>query len=98
MAATYSQALTALDEIAQRIQQDTKRLDGATAAITQAEADLTAMASNYTAIVAAIDAAVAANPTDVAYVNLQAAKDKLVAEFLVLKAVATGMKDALAAL
>ena len=98
MAATFSEAQVALDEIAARIQANSKRLTGASSTITQAEADLTAMASNYTAVVAAIEAAVTGNPDDVAYVNLKAAKDKLVAEFQALKADATAMKNALAAL
>ena len=96
MAVTFSQASVVLDEIAARIQQNSKRLTGASSTITQAEADLTAMVSNYTAVVEAIDAAVASAPTDTAYVNLKAAKDKLVAEFQALKAVATDMKTALA--
>ena len=96
MAATFSEAQVALDEIAARIQANSKRLTGASSTITQAEADLTAMASNYTAVVEAIDAAVALAPTDTAYVNLKAAKDKLVSEFQALKADATAMKNALA--
>jgi hypothetical protein len=98
MAVTFAEAKQALSEVAERIVQNRKRLDGAKSTISQAEADLAAMTGAYGGVVAAIDAAVVADPTDTAFVNLKAEKGKLVAEFGSEKGRATAMKNAVAAL
>lgn len=97
MATSFSTAKTSLDQIADRIQSNRRKLQQAQAWAAEAEADLTAMPAAYGTVIADIDAAVVAAPGDTALVNLKAEKDKLVAEFNALKPAATSMKNATAA-
>lgn len=94
MATTYSSATSALDEIRIRIQANRSKLLQAQALAASAESDLIAMQTAYGQIVTDIDTASANAPNDVAYTNLKADKDKLVAEFNTLKTGATNMKTA----
>ena len=97
MSTTYAQAKTALDEIAGRIHQNQARLDSAEGQIATAEAELAGMSAQYAQVVADLDAMAAADPGNTALQVAKQEKDLLVAEFNALKAVATDMKDALAA-
>jgi len=95
MAVTYSQADVALTEIASGINQNSNGLVSAKQQISSAVSNLAAMPTRYAEVLAAIDAAAAAMPTDTAYKNMKARKDKLVADFTALKATAQAMLDAL---
>lgn len=95
MATTFSTAKVGLDEIAARIQQHRKALENAKAGISSAKAALDGMATTYGQLVGDIDAAVTADPEDVAWANLKAEKDNLVAEFVTLTGTAGSMKTAL---
>ena len=95
MATTYALTKQALYEIAQRINQNQGRLDSAREQVATAEAQLAGMPSQYGTIIADLDAAAAANPDNKALGAAVAEKDLLVAEFQVLKATATAIKDAI---
>jgi hypothetical protein len=95
MPSTYSDRKVALDEIAERIQANSKRLSQARATVSTAEADLTAMQTAYTSIVQDINTDAAANPADQAYQLQKIEKDKLVSEFQGLKTKATNIKNAI---
>jgi hypothetical protein len=95
---TYSQIKTGLDEISGRIVSNRNQLASAKAQIATAEGALGGMAVQYTPLVQAVDQALAAEPENPALAAAKAEKDKLVAEFLALQAVATSMKTALAAI
>lgn len=95
MATTYSERKVALDEIAARIRTNAKRLVDCRAQAAAAESDLTAMETNYTALVQDIEADATSFPNDEAFQLQKLEKDKLVAEFSVLKTTATNTKDAI---
>jgi len=97
MSTTYAQTKTALDEIAGRIHQNQARLDSARQQIATAEAELAGMSTQYAQLVADLEAMATANPGNTAIQVAKQEKDLLVTEFNALKAVATAMKDALAA-
>jgi t-SNARE complex subunit (syntaxin) len=83
--ATFTEAKTALDEIAERSTRNKQRVDQAKALLSQVQTDLSTMATAYTAIIADIDAAAVANPTNAAWETAKAEKDQLVADFLALQ-------------
>lgn len=95
MATTYTQAKATLDEIAQRSEQNRKRLQQARNQVATAEADLAAMATAYGPFVTDLDAAVTANPGDAAWQAAGAEKDQMVSDFNALKAQATAVKNAI---
>ena len=88
---TYSEIKLALDEIAQRIIQNRKRIAASKTGIQQAAADLGSMSTQYAATVTAINALESDPANDVA----KSEKDKLVAEFAALKAEADALVTAL---
>ena len=92
--ATFSVKKAALDDIAVRIKSNQARVTNGLDSLATAVSDLTSLQSQYTAIVSEIDADLAANPDDDAYKVMKSEKDKLVAEFLALKAVATSKSSA----
>lgn len=94
MASTFSQIKTALDEIAQRINNNRNRLNQAGAAITTAESDLDAMTATYSTIISDLTTAATNNPNDAAIKAAKAEADLLVAEFAALKSTATAKKNA----
>ena len=95
MATTYALTKQALDEIAQRINQNQGRLDSARDQVATAEAQLAGMPGQYATIAADLDAAAAAAPGNPALQAAKAEKDFLVAEFQALKTKATAIKDAI---
>lgn len=92
--ATFSVKKAALDDIAVRIKSNQSRVTNGLDSLATAVSDLTSLQSQYAAIVSEIDADLAANPDDDAYKVMKSEKDKLVAEFLALKAVATSKSSA----
>lgn len=98
MSTTYAETKAALDEIAARINQNKARLGSAKQQIATAEAELATMPGQYGQVIADLDAAAAASPDNAALQVADQEKDLLVAEFIALKAVATAIKAALAAL
>ena len=96
MAQTFSQIKTGLDTISARIVADRALLVQAKSTAQSVAADLTSMGTEYTQFVQDVDAASAANPTDAAYTNAKAEKDRLVAEFNALKTVANNTVTAAA--
>lgn len=94
MQTSYSTAKVALDEIAQRIQGDRRKLQQIKTTAHQVEADLDAMPSQYGTIISEINDAATNAPNDIAIQNLKAEADKLVAEFTSLKDSATAMRSA----
>lgn len=86
MALTYTEIKTALDEIAQRSTQNSKRVSQARATLQQAQADLVAMQTAYATVVSGLNAAATANPSNAAWQAAKAEKDQLVADFQALKA------------
>ena len=95
MPSTYSEIKAMLDEVAERIRANAKRLARARGDIEAAEADLAAIPAQYADVLADLDAAAQANPADAAYQTAKAERDLLTAEFNALKSNATAMKDAL---
>lgn len=94
MAVTYTQAKSTLDEIAERSEQNRKRLDTAKQIIDAAVADLNAMTSAYTAFVSDLNAAAAANPSNQAWQTAKLEKDQMVADFQALKTTAEALQGA----
>ena len=94
--ATYAEVTVGLAEIAQRIQQNSKRLKSAEEQIAAAEADLKAMRTAYQPAVDAVNAGLLADATDRAWLVAKAQLDKLTVEFVALEAEAKSMKEALA--
>jgi len=96
---TYSQVKAATGEISIIINADRKKLDAAmTTAITrttEADNSLGSLAATYASVGTAIDNAVASDPTNAAYLALDAEWDELVSEFTTLKADAAAQKTAL---
>ena len=86
MALTYTEIKTALDEIAQRSTQNSKRVAQAKATLTQAQSDLVAMQTVYSAVVTDLNAAAIANPDNAAWQAAKAEIDQLVADFNTIKA------------
>lgn len=86
MAFTYTEIKTALDEIAERATQNSKRVAQAKATLSAAQGDLAAMATVYATVVADLNAAATANPSNAAWQAAKAEKDQLVADFQALKA------------
>ena len=95
MAITYTQAKATLDEIAQRSEQNRKRLEQARALVVSAEADLTAMGTAYATFVTELNAAATANPSDAAWQGAKAEKDQMAADFAALKTRASAVKNAI---
>ena len=95
MATTYATMKAALDEIAQRINENQGRLDGARQQVATAEAQLAGMPAQYAPIVADLDAAAAAAPSNTAIQVAKQEKDLLVAEFQALKTKAIAIKAAI---
>lgn len=95
MATTYDDRKVALDEIAERIQTNRKRLKQARQLVATAESDLSSMTTVYSEIVTDIDAAATANPDDDAFRHQKLDKDKLVAAFNTLETQATDIKNAI---
>ena len=82
---TYTEVKTALDEIAERSTQNSKRVAQAKAMLGQAQTDLAAMSTAYGAIVADLNQAATDNPDNPAWQAAKAEKDQLVADFQALK-------------
>ena len=85
MALTFTEAKTALDEIADRSTQNSKRLANAKTLLAQAQSDLAAMPGTYSSIISDINAEAAANPSDDAWTLAKAEKDQMVSDFQALK-------------
>ena len=81
--ATFTEAKFALDNITKRTSSNMSQLRQARDILAGVVTNLAAMQAEYTPIVADIDAAPGA---DAAWAALKAEKDKLVADFLVVKA------------
>ena len=96
--ATFAEIKTALDSVAGIITNDRKRLVQAKALIDATDAELGGLAAAYGAFGTAIDAAVAADPTNAAYLAMDAEWGELVSEFQALKAISAAQKAALEAL
>jgi len=84
--ATYTEVKQALDEIAGRTTQNSKRVAQAKAQLQQAQTDLAAMQTAYSPIVADLNQAAIDNPSDPAWQAAKAEKDQMVADFQALKA------------
>lgn len=84
--ATYTEVKQALDEIAERTTQNSKRVDQAKQLLSVAQSDLSAMQTAYASIVSEINAAATANPANAAWQTAKAEKDQMVADFQSLKA------------
>lgn len=93
--ATYTQTKATLDEIAQRSEQNRKRLDQARATIAAALSDLTAMQTAYSAFVTQLNTDAAANPDDQAWQLAKAEKDQLVTDFQALRIEANSLNTAI---
>jgi hypothetical protein len=91
----YYKAKATLDEIAVRINSNANRLTSARSVIANAEADLLAMESLYGQFVGDLDVVAQANPSDEVWQRAKEEKDKLVSEFVALKATATAQLGAL---
>ena len=96
MAFTASKAEMTLQELAERIQANNKRLEQAARVISDVETDLAAMSTQYTQVIAELNAAASQNPSDAVIQNWKSRKDKLVIEFIELKANAGLMRVSLA--
>lgn len=92
--ATYTQTKTTLDEIAQRSEQNRKRLEQAKATIAAALSDLTAMQTAYSGFVSQLNTDAAANPNDDAWQLARAEKDQLIADFQALRTEADNLNTA----
>ena len=95
MAFNYTRTKNALREIAQTTQQHADLMARAKAVFGTSAAALAAMPSQYAGISSALNAEAAANPTDQALQLMQAEKDKMVADFQVLKSSANAAITAL---
>lgn len=96
--ATFTQTKATLDEIAERSEQNRKRLEQAKGLLTAAQADLAAMTTTYGAFVTQLNADAAAAPSDVAWETAKAEKDQLVPDFSDLQTRADGMVTAVSSL
>lgn len=92
--ATYTTTKATLDEIAQRSEQNRKRLEQARATIAAAVSDLTAMQSAYSGFATQLNTDAAANPANDAWQVAKAEKDQLVADFQALKNEADALNTA----
>jgi len=84
--ATYTEVKQALDEIAGRTTQNSKRVAQAKAQLQQAQTDLAAMQTAYNTIVADLNQAAIDNPDNPAWQAAKAEKDQMVSDFQTLKA------------
>ena len=91
----YSQIEASLANVRDDIIKARQRFVGGVAAIGQANGTLGVLATTYGAVLQAITDGLAADPTDTAFVILDARRDKLVAEYLALKAETQTAVDAL---
>lgn len=98
MATTFTESKATLDSIAQRSEQNRKRLDQAKLLITQALNDLTAMGTSYSAWITDFDAAATANTGNAAWDAADAEKTQLTADFQALKTRAQTMDTAITSL
>lgn len=96
--ADYSDVRTMLDEVTELLVQNRGRLTTAESGIATAEAELAGIATKYEAALAHLAAVIAADPENEAYIIADAQRVELTREFLALKARATAMREALAAL
>lgn len=95
---TYSQVKAASGEVVEIINSNRKRLVQAKQIIDVADSELGGLSAAYGSVGTAIDNAVTANPTNAAYLAMDAQWDELVSEFTTLKAESAVMKAALEAL
>lgn len=94
MAVTFTQAKATLDEIADRSENNRKRLAQARALIATALSDLVTMPTAFGDFIAELDAAAATNPDNEAWQLIKAEKDLMVADFLVLRSEAQSLNAA----
>lgn len=90
----FLMATRALDKISEEATNSLNRVDGAIAQLVTAASQLQAMQTAWTPAVTFIDDQAIANPTDESWQALKAEKDKLVADFLVMRDLAIAVRNA----
>ena len=94
MSLTFTETKLTIDEIAQRSERNRRELKRGRDLIASSGGDLTDMEFTYGQFVEDLNAAAAANPGDLAWGGAKATMDKLVSDFVVLKARAVAMLTA----
>ena len=84
--ATYTQTKETLDAIAHKAGSLERQTENILDQVTRIEADLTKLQTDYSAFIAELNADAAANAGDPVWDNAKLEKDKIVTEFLALKA------------
>ena len=82
---TYSEIISALDEIAESNVRNRQLVTGARDRMSRAQTNLAAMPGSYSGLSAEIDDLATNNPSDEAWQDVRRVKDKLVADFQNLK-------------
>lgn len=94
--ANFSEIKQGLDDIAEDIRAERKRLAEGISKVTLSNNNLAALAAKHSVLITEIDALATAEPSNSAATLAKAEKDNLVAEFIVLKAEAQAKVTALA--